>query len=183
MLRSWHESGKISPQWNQVRFVLAYSTEDDYIPVSINQLPFSAGSVVELPQLTPAQVLQLARSHALNWDETEVEQLIAMVGGHPYLVRLALYSLYRQETTLEQLLHDAPTEAGIYENHLRRHRELLDRDRELQQAWQKVISTSQPVELNPRQRYKLYSMGLVQRQGNQVMPRCNLYRQYFSQLC
>ncbi|WP_442943131.1 AAA-like domain-containing protein [Nostoc sp.] len=27
--------------------------------------------------------------------------------------------------------------------------------------------------------YKLHSMGLVQQQDNQVMPRCNLYREYF----
>ncbi len=179
MLRSWHEKGKISPQWNQVRFVLAYSTEEDYIPVSIHQSPFNVGHCVEPSELTAKQVLELARSHKLDWNESQVKQLMSMVGGHPYLVRLALYSLHREATTLEQLLGDAPTEAGIYETHLRRHRELLDRDRELQQAWQKVVSASQPVELDSRQSYKLYSMGLVQRQGNRVMPRCDLYRQYF----
>ncbi|MHC5933974.1 AAA-like domain-containing protein [Nostoc sp.] len=35
------------------------------------------------------------------------------------------------------------------------------------------------MELDSMQIYKLHSMGLVHQQENQVMPRCNLYREYF----
>jgi hypothetical protein len=35
------------------------------------------------------------------------------------------------------------------------------------------------VELDSMQIYKLHSLGLVQQQNNQVVPRCNLYRAYF----
>ncbi|NEP34961.1 MAG: molecular chaperone Tir, partial [Moorea sp. SIO3B2] len=36
-----------------------------------------------------------------------------------------------------------------------------------------------PVHLDLIAAYQLYSMGLVKKQGNQVMASCNLYRQYF----
>ena len=102
-----------------------------------------------------------------------------MVGGHPYLVRLALYEVGSGKMTLEQLLRDAATEAGIYSNHLQRHLDVLQQASELAQALQKVVASSEPVGLDSMQIYKLHSMGLVQQQDNQVMPRCNLYREYF----
>ncbi|MBG1260875.1 trypsin-like peptidase domain-containing protein [Nostoc commune] len=43
---------------------------------------------------------------------------------------------------------------------------------------QSAANTS-PVRLDSIQCFKLLSMGLLQQQGNDVTPRCNLYRQYF----
>jgi len=68
-----------------------------------------------------AQVQDLAAQHGLRWTANEVESLMAMVGGHPYLVRVALYHIAREEITLQRLLQSAPTEAGFYGEHLRRH--------------------------------------------------------------
>jgi hypothetical protein len=80
---------------------------------------------------------------------------------------------------LEQLLQDAPTDAGIYQDHLRRHLVTLQENPELAAAFKQVINTPEPVRLETMQAYKLYSMGLIKRQGNQVKPRCQLYQQYF----
>ncbi|NEP01233.1 MAG: hypothetical protein F6K58_21760 [Symploca sp. SIO2E9] len=181
MLRSWHEKGKISDVWKQLRLVIAHSTEV-YIPLDLNQSPFNAGIPVELLEFNQPQVKNLAHLHQLNWNDTQIEKLMKMVGGHPYLVRLAMYEIGSGKVTLEQLWQDAPTEAGIYSNHLRRHLEILQQLPELVQALKKVVTSSKPVELNPIEIYKLHSMGLVQRQGNYVVPRCNLYREYFHQV-
>ncbi|WP_322744287.1 MULTISPECIES: AAA-like domain-containing protein [unclassified Coleofasciculus] len=178
MLRSWHEEAKTIDVWEQLRLVVAHSTED-YGLLDINQSPFNVGLPVELPEFTSEQVADLARRYQLNWDDTQVQQLMAMVGGHPYLVRLALHHLAHQEVTLKQLLQDAPTEAGIYEAHLRRHWGMLKDNLELAEALKQVVSASEPVRIETMQAYKLYSMGLIQRQRDQVMPRCELYRQYF----
>ena len=178
MLRGWHEKGKISQRWKQLRLVMAHSTEC-YIPLDINQSPFNAGVPVELPEFDPKQVKDLASLHELNWNESQIEELMGMVGGHPYLVRLALYEVSSGEMTLEQLLRQASTEVGIYSNHLRGHLEILQQAPELAQAWQTVVASPEPVELDSMQIYKLHSMGLVQRKDNQVIPRCHLYREYF----
>ncbi|HAA31992.1 MAG TPA: hypothetical protein DCE56_35185, partial [Cyanobacteria bacterium UBA8553] len=44
---------------------------------------------------------------------------MAMVGGHPYLVSVALYYLHREKIALKELLQGAPTPTGIYSHHLR----------------------------------------------------------------
>jgi hypothetical protein len=178
MLRSWHEKGKISESWKQLRLVMAHSTEV-YIPLDMNQSPFNAGVPVELLEFDVKQIQDLVRLHSLNWNDTQVEELMRIVGGHPYLVRLAMYYVSSLKVTLEQLLQEAATEAGIYSNHLRRHLETLQKSPELALALKKVVTSPEPIELDSMQIYKLHSMGLVQRQNNYVMPRCNLYREYF----
>ena len=122
----------------------------------------------------------MAVLHGLAWTRVEsAKKLIAMVGGHPYLVRLALYHLSRQEVTLERLLQDAPTHAGIYSDHLRRYLGHLQQQPELAAALKQVVTAENTVQLQSVPAYQLDSMGLVQLDGNYVQPSCELYRQYF----
>ncbi|NES85604.1 MAG: hypothetical protein F6K10_31675 [Moorea sp. SIO2B7] len=181
MLRSWHEKGKISSQWKQLRLVMAHSTEC-YIPLDMNQSPFNAGFPVELSEFNTKQLQDLAGVYELDWNESQIKELMEMVGGHPYLVQLALYHVTIGKMTLERLLCQASTEAGIYSNHLRRHLKALRQVPKLSQAFQQVVASPEPVNLDSMQIYKLHSMGLVQRKDNQVMPRCNLYRIYFNRV-
>lgn len=183
LLRSWHEEAKTLDIWEQLRLVVVHSTED-YGRLDINHSPFNVGLPVELTEFTREQVQDLAQRHQLNWGapleaDNSVTHLMAMVGGHPYLVRLALYHLARKDVTLQQLLKDAPTDAGIYSAHLLRHLVTLKENTELAAALKKVMTSSEPVRLETIQGYKLHSMGLIERQGDRVTPRCELYRQYF----
>lgn len=178
LLRAWHEAAKNSALWKKLRLVVVHSTEV-YIPMNINQSPFNVGLPIELPEFTAEQVSDLARRHGLNWNLSQVEQLMAMVGGHPYLVRVALYHLARQDTTLDPLLQTAPTESGLYGDHLRRHLWNLEQRPEMAAAVKRIVATSSPVRLESVQAFQLHSMGLVNLQGNDVMFRCDLYRQYF----
>ncbi|MEH2300686.1 MAG: AAA-like domain-containing protein [Nostoc sp.] len=178
LLRAWHEDAKNRDIWKKLRLVVVHSTEV-YIPMNINQSPFNVGLPIELPEFNAEQILDLARRHGLNWSFTQIEQLMAMVGGHPYLVRVALYHIAKQDTTLNLLLQTAPTEAGPYSDHLRRHLWNLEQRPELAAAIKKVVANTSPVRLDSIQCFKLLSMGLLQQQGNDVTPRCDLYRQYF----
>ena len=179
LLRAWHEEAKHNSLWKKLRLILVHSTEV-YIPLNINQSPFNIGLAIELPEFTSEQVLDLAKRHELDWDYDHVSQLMAMLGGHPYLVRVALYNLTRQEVTLTQFLQQAPTEAGCLGNHLRRHRSNLEKQVELAKAMEKVISSSNPVRVESVTMFKLHSMGLVTFKGNEITPRCELYHQYFA---
>lgn len=178
MLRAWHEKGKNEELWQKLRLVIVHSKEV-YIPMNINQSPFNVGLPIDLPELTQMQVQSLVGRHRLNWSQTEVKQLMEMVGGHPYLVRQALYQLARQRITLPEFLRIAPTEEGPYSDHLRRHLLNLQENPELLSAIQQVIAADSPVEIGTEESFKLRSMGLVKIQGNAVMILCGLYRQYF----
>jgi hypothetical protein len=104
---------------------------------------------------------------------------MGMVGGHPYRVRLALYHLAIQDLSLEQLLEEAPTLAGIYSAHLRSHWTTLQQQPELMAALTKVVASDGWVGVEPILAYKLESMGLVKIKGDEVMSSCELYRLYF----
>lgn len=178
LLRNLHEESKRRDIWKKLRLVIVHSTEV-YVPMDLNQSPFNVGLPVELPEFTPAQVQDLAQRHQINWSVTEVQHLMAMVGGHPFLVRLALYNIARQHITLTKLLQTVPTEAGIYSDHLRRLELILAEQPELEVAMREVVASSTPVRLKTVPKFKLQGIGLVKLQGDEVTPSCELYRQYF----
>jgi hypothetical protein len=182
LLRVWHEMSKSEPIWENLRLVVVYSQEPDSrcdIKFDINQSPFrNVGVDIELSEFNSLQVKDLKTRHGLRWSNVELEELMAMVGGHPYLIRVALYHTARQYVSFRELLDNAPTEAGAYSDHLRRYLDCL-KSHNLLAAMQQVVATDNPVRLPVKEAYQLYSMGLISRQGNDVVPSCNLYRLYF----
>ena len=185
MLRFWHEQAKQDQIWQKLRMVVVHTTEI-YIPLKLNQSPFNVGITITLPPFTLNQVQNLALAYGLHWaaDSEGAKRLVplqTMVGGHPYMVSLALYHLCHEEITLEVLLESASTQVGIYSQHLRELLSLLQKEPELMSAMEKVIATDEKVELDAIAAYKLESMGLVQLNGNQAHTMCELYRFYFSQ--
>jgi DNA-binding CsgD family transcriptional regulator len=177
LLRAWHEEAKNRDIWKKLRLVVVHSTEV-YVPMDVNQSPFNVGLPIELPEFQPTQVKELASRHGLAWGTQEIEDLMAMVGGHPYLIRLAFYHIARGEITLAEVLATAPTDGGLYGDHLRRHLWNLEQHPDLLAAVKKVADSDTPVQLESMQGFKLHSMGIVELQGNKVTPRCNLYRDY-----
>lgn len=178
MLRVWHEEGKSDPTWAKLHLVIVHSKEV-YVPLSINRSPFNVGLPVELRELKHNEIVELVARHQLQLSDQALEQLVTLVGGHPYLLRVALNQLVRDRTTLENLLIEAPTEGGLYNDHLRRHLLNLEADPALVHAFQQVIEADFPVQVGSTEAFKLSSMGLVKYQGNSVVPLCDLYRQYF----
>ncbi|MGE5660135.1 MAG: AAA-like domain-containing protein [Actinomycetota bacterium] len=180
MLRFWHERATQFEIWKKLRLVVIYSTEI-YIPLKLNQSPFNVGLPLKLPLFTLKQVQELAQRYGLDWmDSSRIKRLMAMVGGHPYLVQLAFYHLYRQEVTLKQLLEQPAIASGIYSAHLQQLLTILQQEPPLKEAFKKIIAANRPVKLEVMLTYKLDSMGLVLIQGDGCIPSCELYRRYFS---
>ncbi|MBH8561611.1 AAA-like domain-containing protein [Nostoc sp. CENA67] len=181
LLRSWYEKARTRQTWKKLRLVLVYGT-DVYIQLNINQSPFNVGLPIELTDFTNFQLQDLAQQHGMVVDSAELETLMNLVGGHPYLLELALAHLKSHpDITLKELLEQATTEAGIYGHHLRDFLLNLQEHPELTLAFKKVVTSTTPVRLESVQTYQLQSMGLVKLIGNEVEPRCYLYRQYFSE--
>jgi hypothetical protein len=183
LLRSWYEEAAYgdsgNPLWQKLRLIIVHSTEV-YIPLDINKSPFNVGLAIELQPFTLEQVRNLQERYGLTFSEGQLSQLMRLVAGHPYLIQQAFYYLARAELTLEQLLQTAATNAGIYANHLHRHLQSLQEHPPLAIAYELVLKSSTAIELEQFLAFKLHSMGLVTLQGNQVLPSCELYRQYFS---
>lgn len=183
LLRFWHEEANNREVWKKLRLVVAHSTEI-YIPLNLNQSPFNVGLPIRLPEFNAGQVQALAARHGFTWATGEpgtqgLNSLKDLVDGHPFLLRLAFYHLFHADLSLEQLLVEAPTQMGIYRDHLMRHLATLQNHPDLAAAFTTVISSEEPVEIETLLAYQLESMGLVAILGNRVVPRCQLYRLYF----
>ena len=178
MLRKWHEEGKISQTWQQLRIVLAHATEIS-ISFDINQSPFNVGLPVDLPEFNQNEIERLARLYGLKLNKKEMTDFMAMVGGNPYLVRLGFYKLAEQKISMKELLISAPTQGGIYSDRLRKIFQMLENSPEIKEAFNSVVTSSQGVVLKPQENQKLCSLGLVKAEKNCAIPSCSLYREYF----
>ena len=184
LLRFWHERAKRDEMFQKLRLVVVHSTEI-YVPLHINQSPFNVGLPIKLPELNLEQVQELALRHGLDWAEGKggaqrLAPLVELLGGHPYLIRIALYHLCQGELTLDELLLEAPTQTGIFSDHLRSYLTTLREEPELTAALKQVVTTNGSVRLEPLLAYKLDSMGLVKLDGDECTISCELYRQYFA---
>ncbi|MEA5553043.1 AAA-like domain-containing protein [Anabaena cylindrica UHCC 0172] len=178
LLRSWNEKGKNSDVWQKLRIVIAHSQEV-YIQLDANHSPFNVGSSFELGEFNQLQIKELIKRHGLNWSEQEIQKLIDMIDGHPYLLRVALYYLAKGQINLDDFLKNAPTEAGLYRDHFSKYLSVLEDNENLKIAMKKVVESDTPVQLDAKIAFKLRSLGLVEAKENKVIPLCNLYRLYF----
>ncbi len=182
LVRSWHEQAKAVEIWQKLRLILVYSTEI-LVPIKLTQSPFNIGLLIKLTFFTKEQVQDLAQRHGLDWtDGKDADSLMAMLGGHPYLIRLALYHLVGKgglQGNLKQLLQQAPTESGIYHEYLKQYILALRDEPDLAAAFYQVIDAKNYVKLEPALAYKLQGMGLINIEGDRCTPTCELYRLYF----
>jgi hypothetical protein len=179
LLRSWYEEAKDNEIWQKLRLLVINSTET-YVSLNINESPFQVGIHIQLHSLTWEQVQNLAQRHRLNLSIGDLAQLMWLVAGHPYLLRVAFYHLAQETWTLEELLQTAASDTGIYSEHLHQKSWYLQQDSELAAAFEKVLRAKAPVELEQVQAFKLHSIGLVNMQDKLAMISCDLYQQYFS---
>lgn len=182
LLRSWYEQAKYVETLEKLRTIVVYSTESS-IFLGLNHSPFNVGLPIQLPNFTSEQVLELARRHELYWfHRKQCDRLMAMVGGHPYLVQLALYHLanpLHSDGDFDRFLAQACTQAGIYRTHLRNVEAILQREPELLTAFKRLLRAKERLYLDPRLAYKLESLGLVFLDGKHCTPSCQLYQCYF----
>jgi transcriptional regulator with XRE-family HTH domain len=182
LLRAMHEKAKYgdgnSEAWQRLRIIVIHSTEV-YIALNSNQSPFNVGLSVDLPEFTPSQVLDLAQRHQLDWDNSTVDYLMNYVGGHPSLVRQALYSIARNEISLTELVGTSSFVDHIYGGCLGRLWGYLQQQPVLLSAFSQVIKASEPVQLDSTQGFLLKSLGLIHFQDGMGTPSCQLCIEYF----
>ncbi|HIK45188.1 MAG TPA: AAA-like domain-containing protein [Leptolyngbyaceae cyanobacterium M65_K2018_010] len=181
LLRSWHEEARHEARWQNLRLLVAYTT-DRYLPLDINYSPFNLGLPLALPEFTAAQVLELAHRYGLDWGNREVEQLMALVGGHPSLVHGAIYHLTYEPLTLDQLLQTGTTFQGIYQGPLQKLLAIVQQQPQLMAPLRTMVMGKGALQLDPRLAYQLESMGLVKGSAAGWQISRELYREYFRQV-
>ncbi len=177
MLRSWHNSRATTPIWKQLDLTLVTSTEPYQLIDDLNQSPFNVGQVIDLADFTPEQVADLNHRHGSPVNKSEERQLIALLSGHPYLVRRALYLIASQRISTADLFANATADNGPFGDHLRHHLSLLHNKTELIQYLLQVIRQNTCSDKHVF--WRLRGAGLLREEGRVVLPRCQLYAKYF----
>jgi hypothetical protein len=110
MLRSWHNKRATKAIWKNVDLALVTSTEPYQLIENLNQSPFNVGQVIELTDFTTDQVQDLNQRHGGPLTASDLQSLMNLVNGHPYLVRKALYLLASDRLTAEEISDQAYNE-------------------------------------------------------------------------
>jgi len=171
LLRSWHEESKHNDEMKKLRQLLIYSTEV-YVQLDINLSPFNVGLPIVLSPLNGQQIVQLAKTYGFNWKNDEsinspITQLLTKMGGHPYLVHMALYQLATQSgfiesptTALKQILNTADEHGSIFDGFLQQL--LLDviAKPDIIKAFNKILNSSEE-QLGRIEMYQLEHVGII----------------------
>ncbi|MEH2295885.1 AAA-like domain-containing protein [Nostoc sp.] len=179
LLRSWYEETRDISNWQNLRMLIVRST-DIYISLDINKSPFNVGLAIELPSFTRLQVEDLAQRHGLQLPAMQLEQIMALTGGFPYLVRLAFYHSVQHQIPVDDILQDATNDTGIFSEHLHNQLHSLLQSPDLVNGFQQVINSTAPITLEQEVAFKLKSLGLIYLQGKSATVSCGLCKEYFS---
>ena len=192
LIRSWFNKARkpdnSSKIWKKLRIVIVYSTQL-YPKLDPNHSPLNVGTPIKLKGFTQEEVETLVTCRQLeqkfkNQDEY-LKLLIKLVNGHPDLIQQALDHLQNENKTIADpdLWKTIFTEEGIFSIYLTEQLENLDNNPDLKEAYKKVIAEDIPVRVNPQKlRFQLHSLGLIKFVGNDCVPSCDLYHNYFSDI-
>ena len=181
MLRSWHNrrADPIRRSWKRLDIILSTSTEPQFFIDRPHESPFNVGVTLRVEDFQPEQVGALNARHPRPLSSGDVERLYRLVRGHPFLTRKALYMAAGDSPTCipGELFAHARDDAGPFGDHLRDYLLRLQRKQDLIPALRQVVDGRA---LNDELAiYRLQALGLVRRDGHKVVPRCELYGEYF----
>ena len=179
MLRSWHNKRAMSKLWRRFSQVLVISTEPYQLIEDLNQSPFNVGQTLRLQDFTAVQVAELNGRHGSPFGAGELDELMRLLAGHPYLVRRALYLTATGEYTPASFFEVAGTDQGPFGGHLRRHLFRLKGKDNLTAGLQEILRNNACAD--EQLVWRLEGAGLVKKEGMRVLPRCELYTKYFRQ--
>lgn len=179
MLRVWHNT-RFEPAMKQLGLALVTSTEPDlFIDQLDTRSPFNVGETIELTDFTDAQIAVLNRRHGSPLTRSELQQLSVLLGGHPYLVRQALYHITLQHISATELFSKAAEDRGPFGDHLRHYLFLLQGKPKLARGLLDVIRLQRCEDQHIF--YRLRGAGLVRQEGRIIVPRCQLYASFFKE--
>jgi hypothetical protein len=177
LLRAWDSRRAFDAEWRKLNLVMVISTHPYLLIDDVNLSPFNVGLNIQLKDFTPEQVADLNQRHGNPLKPDEISALMALVGGHPYLVRQAYYTLVSEGLSLPELSAVASSPEGPFGKHLLFYQHSLKKNPTLVAAFQQALRGQKTPDESLMER--LSAVGLIQREGDKYKPRCGLYEEFF----
>jgi hypothetical protein len=136
---------------------------------------------IDLTSFTREELETLNQRYIVPLNPSNLDQMFALIVGHPYLTRLAFYRLTAGPAlSAESLFAKAANSDGPFGDHLRSRLFLLQRQPDLLDAMIKLAKKgTQPTE--PKS-HILTRIGLAMALDRQLVPANDVYRQFFGNL-
>lgn len=179
MLRTWHNDRAWEPTFAKMSLFLSSSTEPHLFIDNPNQSPFNVAQPILLHDFTLPEVVELNRRHQPPLNQAQISQLVDLLGGHPFLTRLALYEVATHRYDFDTLLTNATSDTGPFAQNLRYYwQKILDMP-EIKVALSQICRDQRYRE--NKLYYRLKGAGLIKKVGSQVVMRNELYKYYFKE--
>ncbi|MBE9260852.1 AAA-like domain-containing protein [Microcystis sp. LEGE 00066] len=181
ILRSWHE--RRSQPWRKLRLIIIHSTEF-YSNYDFYASPLiGVGYVASLSDFNTEQVLSFAQVHGINWTLSDVNKVMNLVGGNPYLIKLILVKL-QEGNSLEKVLDDALQGREPFQSHFFLLMRYLKSNANLRNIFRQILQKKAltPAQMKGESVQFLERLGLIDKNYDTLEVRCNLYQVYFDDL-
>jgi hypothetical protein len=121
-LRSWNNYSSLSARssWELLTTVVITASDAPLFISDVRQSPFNLGTRIEVVDFNLAEVTRLNENYGrpLHRD-SEIAAFYDLVGGHPFLVSLGLYSITQSGQSWPDFEQVAISEGGPFGSHLR----------------------------------------------------------------
>ena len=179
LLRAWDSRRAFDADWRKLNLVMVISTHPYLLIDDVNLSPFNVGLTIRLKDFSFEQVADLNQRHGSPLKQNQIPTLMDLVGGHPYLVRQAYYTLVSEGLALADLLRVANSPDGPFGKHLLFYLHSLKKNPALLNAFQQLLRDLKPPDESLLER--LAAVGLIQQEAGKWRPRCGLYGEFFKQ--
>ena len=181
MLRHWHNRRSSKPAWDSVDLALVIATEPHALIDSKDRSPFNVAVPVEPGAFDRKALDDLNRRYGSSLRARDLDALSELLGGHPFLTRLAFYRVATGEVaSFAELEAKAAAPDGPFGDHLRSMLTLLHERSGLLPALRQVVARGSTPDDDTY--YRLVGAGLVRRRDNRVIPANLLYARFFKNL-
>ena len=177
LLRAWDSRRAFDANWRKLNLVMVISTHPYLLIDDVNLSPFNVGLNIQLKDFTSEQVADLNQRHGNPLKPNEIPALMALVGGHPYLVRQAYYTLVSEGLSLPELSAVASSPDGPFGKHLLFYQHSLKKNPTLMATFQQLLREQKLPDESLLER--LSAVGLIQQEEKKWRPRCGLYGEFF----
>jgi hypothetical protein len=179
LVKAWDSLRALDPPiWRNLNLAMVISTHPYLRTDDTSQLPFNVGMTINLQDFDERQVSELNRRYGSPFTRDTVLAAMDLLGGHPFLMHQALYTVIHQKLTWAELARAAITDNGPFGEHLQLYRDELKNHAELVKPLRQVIGHRSSPDHNAL--YRLVAAGLVKEEAGAYRCRCKLYEMYFT---
>lgn len=183
MLRAWHNARARDENFAKLSLILVSSTEPRFF-IDDTRSPFNVVSPIVLQDFTFAQVSELSQRHPVPLSQDQVNELTVLLGGHPYLTRLALYQLAMShqgigQVSFRQLVENPIAPTSPFVEYLKSYWQRILKRPELKQVLWQICYQRRNIE--DHFFVQLEGLGLVKPAEHGVEMRNELYKLYFKE--